>query len=162
MNLEKLIAAIFGMNEEAWARHANPWSVWSRLTVLPVLIVAFWSRAWLEWWALLPIVLAILWTWQNPRLFTPPRSTDNWASKAVLGERVWLNRKEVPVPERHRTVPNVLSTVGAVGMLFVIWGVAALEVWPTLMGAALVYLSKLWFIDRMVWLYEDTSEVTPE
>lgn len=162
MALETRIADAFGMNEAVWARHANPWSVWTRNTALPALILAFWSRVWLGWWALIPIALAVFWTWVNPRLFPVPRSTDNWASKAVLGERVWMNRKEVPVPERHRTVPNLLSGVAAVGSVFVIWGVVALAAWPTLLGATLVYASKLWFLDRMVWLYEDMREATPE
>lgn len=162
MAIEERIADIFGMNEETWARHANPWSVWTRTTVLPPLILAAWSRVWLGWWAVLPFVLAVLWAWLNPRLFPAPRSTDNWASKAVLGERVWLNRKKVPVPARHRTVPNVLSIVAALGAVPIIWGVVTLAVWPTLFGAALIYLAKLWFIDRMVWLYEDMRDATPE
>jgi hypothetical protein len=37
-----------------------------------------------------------------------PHTFDLWASKAVLGERVWANRKEVPVPERYRVAPHVL------------------------------------------------------
>lgn len=162
MTIEKLIAATFGMDKATWARHANPWSVWTRFTVLPALVLAFWSRTWLGWWALIPIVLAVLWTWFNPRLFPVPRSTDNWASKGVLGERVWMNRQEIAVPMHHRTLPNVLSFVGATGAIIVIWGVATLAIWSTLFGATLAYLAKLWFIDRMVWLYEDMSETVPE
>ena len=80
----------------------------------------------------------------------------------MLGERVWLNRDEVPVPEYHRTVPNILSGISAVGAVFVVWGVVALEVWLTVFGAVTVILTKLWFVDRMVWLYEDMRKVTPE
>lgn len=32
------------------------------------------------------------------------------------------------------------------------------EPWPTLFGAALVYLGKLWFLDRMVWLCRDMRD----
>jgi len=162
VTIEQTIASAFQMDEETWARHANPWSVWTRNTVLPILILAFWSRAWLGPWSLALIAGAVIWTWINPRLFTRPKSTDNWASKAVLGERVWLNRKAVPVPGRHRRVPNMLSACSGVGMVFVIWGVYVLDIWPTLLGAAVIYLSKLWFLDRMVWLYEDMKEATPE
>ena len=35
MNLEGMIARAFAMNDEVWARHASPWSVWMRFTVLP-------------------------------------------------------------------------------------------------------------------------------
>ncbi len=159
--LERGVTAAFGMDEATWARHANPWSVWTRNTVLPLLVIAFWSRVWLGWWAAVPVALALLWTWLNPRLFPIPDSTDNWASKAVLGERVWLNRKAVPVPAHHRAAPVILAAVAGVGALGVVWGVVALAPWPTVTGALMVYLGKLWFLDRMVWLYEDMRKTVP-
>ena len=157
MTKEQKIASLFAMDDEAWERHANPWSVWTRNTVLPILIIAFWSRVWIGTWAVFPIALAIIWTWLNPRLFKKPESTDNWASKSVLGERIWLGRKEMPIPKHHRKVPNILSAVSGTGFLFVIYGVYLLEIWPVLFGSALVYTGKLWFLDRMVWLYEDMN-----
>lgn len=62
MTLERRIASVFHMDEETWMRHANPWSVWTRTTALPLLILAVWSRVWIGWWALLPIAAAVLWT----------------------------------------------------------------------------------------------------
>jgi hypothetical protein len=45
MTLERKIAAAFQMGDEAWLRHANPWSGWTRFaTVLPLLSLAVWSR----------------------------------------------------------------------------------------------------------------------
>jgi hypothetical protein len=96
--------------------------------------------------------------WANPRVFHRPKNMGNWASRGVLGERVWLNRDAVPVPERHRVVPHVLNVVTAVGTAFVVWGLVTLAVWPTLLGSVLVYCGMLWFLDRMVWLYEDLAE----
>jgi hypothetical protein len=158
MNFEQKIAAAFKLSDEAWQRHANPWSVWTRNTVLPILVVAIWSRVWLGWWSLVPIALAVLWMWLNPHVFPPPASTDNWASKAVLGERVWLNRDMIAVPAQHRRMPLILSAVSSLGLPFLIWGLVKLEVWPTVFGATLIYLGKLWFLDRMVWLYEDMKD----
>jgi len=80
----------------------------------------------------------------------------------VLGEQVWLNRDAVPVPAYHRTVPNILSIVSGIGMLFVIWGVLMFDPWQTLFGAMVGYLSKLWFLDRMVWLWHDMQDASPE
>ncbi|WNN88974.1 hypothetical protein P0S91_22390 [Gloeocapsopsis dulcis] len=57
--------------------------------------------------------------WLNPRIFPPPASTNNWAAKAVLGERVWLNRDKIPVPEHYHCVPSILSIVSTTGMVFV-------------------------------------------
>ncbi len=162
MTLGDRIASIFRMDDDTWERHANPWSVWSRTTVLPALILAAWSRVWIGGWALALGAIALLWTWFNPRLFGKPPSLDSWASKCVLGERIWVNRDEMPVPEHHRLAPNVLNVVSGIGMLFVIWGVVRLAIWPTLFGAVLAYAGKLWFLDRMVWLYEDMKDATPE
>lgn len=162
MTLERKIAQTFALDDEAWLRHANPWSVILRNTVLPILVLAFWSRLWLGWYALVPVAIALLWTWFNPRIFPAPQSFDHWASKAVFGERVWLNRDIVPVPAHHRTAPNILSAVSGIGMLFVFWGVFAFDVWPTLFGMALVYCGKLWFLDRMAWLWEDMKDADPE
>jgi hypothetical protein len=162
MMLERGIARAFSMDEATWRRHASPWSVWTRVATLPLLVLAVWSRAWLGPWAVGPVALLLIWTWLNPRLFPAPRSTDNWASRGVMGERVWLNRREVAIPSHHRLVPHLLVAVAAAGGLLTIWGLAELALWPTLLGTALVFLGKLWFVDRMVWLYEDMKDVTPE
>jgi len=159
MTVERKISSIFKLDEENWMKHANPWSVWTRNTALPALVIAFWSRIWLDWWALIPIILAVLWTYLNPRIFEKPESTNNWASKSVLGERVWSNRDKIKIPDHHRRAPNILNLVAGIGALFVIWSVYSLEIWPLLVGFALVYCGKLWFLDRMVWLYEDMKNV---
>lgn len=160
--LEARIAGVFLMSNETWERHASPWSVWTRFTVLPVLIIAIWSRTWIGPWAWGLTALAILWIWVNPRIFQKPASTDNRASKTVLGERVWLNRKQVPVPEHHRLVPNLLSWLSVLGLPFLVWGLLRFQILPTAMGAVLVYTGKVCFLDRMVWLYEDMQNATPE
>jgi hypothetical protein len=50
-----------------------------------------------------------------------------------------------------------LGAWSCVGAAFTVWGLIDLAVWPTLFGAALVYCGKLWFLDRMVWLYADMA-----
>jgi len=162
MTLERTIARLFSMDDATWLRHANPWSGILRNTALPLLIIAFWSRLWLGWWAVIPVAVAILWAWFNPRIFPAPQSLDHWMSKVVLGERVWLNRDSVPVPAYHRTVPNVLSAVSATGVFFIIWGVLMFDPWPALFGTMMAYLGKLWFADRMVWLWNDMQDASPE
>ena len=41
---ERRVAGLFGLKGDSWMRHANPWSVWTRFAVLPLLILAVWSR----------------------------------------------------------------------------------------------------------------------
>ena len=162
MSLESAIASVFKMSDEVWERHANPWSVWTRYLTLPLLIISIWSRVWLGWWSLVPVAASIIWVWINPRVFKKPRSTDNWASKAVFGERVWIARDKVPVPGHHRGIIRILNAVSIAGALVCIWGLYRLEVWPTVFGLTLVVAGKTWFLDRMVWLYEEMKDKSPE
>ena len=60
------------MSDLAWARHANPWSVWTRVPILPLLALAIWSRVWIGAWCWLPLALLIAWILWNPRAFPPP------------------------------------------------------------------------------------------
>ena len=155
--LEKLMA----MDDATWKRHANPWSVWTRMPILPLLVLAIWSRVWLGWWCLGPIALLCLWTYLNPRAFSEPSSTDNWASKATFGERVWLNRKTVPIPGHHARFAQRLNAVAALGMIPLVYGLVFYEPFVTLLGLSLVIMGKLWFLDRMVWLYQDMKDSDP-
>ncbi len=131
MTLEARIARAHRMDDAAWARHANPRSVWTRTPIPPALALVAWARVWIGWGALLPAALLLAWTWPNPRAFAPPANTDNWASHAVLGERLWLARRDHPVPAHHRTLPVVLNAMA---------------------GLAVAIGAKMWFLDRMVWL----------
>lgn len=158
MKADRKLADFFQMTEQVWERHANPWSVWTRYFALPLLIFAIWSRVWAGWSALIPTAMVLGWIWINPRVFPKPRSTNNWASKAVLGERVWLNRKQTPIPKHHNAIIAITNTINAVGFGICLWGLITLSVWPTLLGLSWVILGKTWFLDRMVWLYEDMKE----
>ncbi|MAZ15645.1 MAG: hypothetical protein CL535_04855 [Ahrensia sp.] len=155
MKIDKAISASMAMDETTWDRHANPWSVYTRVPLMMVLAFAIWSRVWIGWWALLPVGLAIVWTFLNPRAFPPPASIDNWASKVTLGERLWLNRRARPIPRHHASWALGLSTASAVALLPMVYGLAVLEPFSAFLGALLASVLKLWFCDRMVWLYDD-------
>lgn len=156
------IAALFRMTDEVWGRHANPWSAWTRVPVLPLFCLAVWSRVWIGWWSLLPIVLLIIWIWINPRAFPPPQSTRSWAARAVMGERVWLNRGVTPIPRHHAIWASLLAGMAAVGLPPLVWGLWVLDLPWVLLGLALTVGSKMWFLDRMVWLFDDMARTHSE
>jgi len=158
---EERIAAVFAMDEATWARHANPWSVWTRVATLPLLVAAIWSRDWIGAWAILPVAVTVAWLWLNPRAFPPPRRWDAWATRGVLGERIWLARRVRPLPPEHRTVPVLLSILAALGALLLAAGLLVLDPWTTVFGTMVTMLAKLWFVDRMVWLYDQTVGTDP-
>ena len=157
------LARLFGLEGETWMRHANPLSVWTRFTVLPLLVVAIWSRDWIGWWSLVPIALAVVWMIVNPRLFPPPRSTRSWASKGVFGERVWAegDRESFPAQFRSRVLA-VAQGYQVLGMLPLVYGLVALDPIVAACGVAIVQGGKLWYIDRMVLLFEDVKSRRPE
>lgn len=125
-------------------------------------MLAVWSRAWLGWWCLVPVALAILWIWLNPRAFRPAKDDGAWMTKGVLGERFWSARTDCAVPQRHRWLPHVLNLAALLGVPFLVWGLVALDPWPTVMGMVLIIGGKLWYIDRMALLYDDMVSDSPE
>lgn len=157
--IESKIAKKFKLDEKTWMKHANPWSVYTRTFALPFLVIAIWSRIWFGWWSLIFIVVAIIWIWINPLIFPEAKNTENWASKGVFGERVWLNRKNISIPTHHRIMPNILNAVQGIGVIFLIWGLRYLDIWSAVVGLIIVIKSKLWYIDRMVCIYEDMKEI---
>ena len=152
---------LMGMQDADWRRHANPLSVWTRFTCLPLLVLAIFARAWIGWWALPLVALAALWTWYNPRAFAPPQDFGAWASRATLGERVFLARDRYDVAPHHVRAANVLTVLSALGAVPLIYGLIVLTPWATLAGLVATILPKVWFCDRMVWLHADLTETTP-
>ncbi|MEL6375545.1 MAG: DUF6653 family protein, partial [Pseudomonadota bacterium] len=92
------ITAAHGMDDAVWARHANPWSIWTRLPIMPLGVVALMLREELGM-LLWPILAAlVVWTIVNPRAFPPPLTFERWDSRAVLGEKLWVERDRTPIP----------------------------------------------------------------
>jgi len=156
VTFERKLAQVFSLSDENWMKHANPISVWTRYTVLPIIALSVWSRLWIGWWCLIPLLISIGWMFINPIFFDKPTSTKNWASKAVLGERVYLNRDNIDIPDQHKTLLyTVLNLISFFGLMLAIWGMVVYSVWGAAVGVAITMLGKSWFLDRMVWLYED-------
>jgi hypothetical protein len=126
-----------------WSRHANPLSGWSRFAAFPLVMYALYERRWrLAAGTVLFIVV-------NPVLFAPPTDVDNWMSKVVLGERLWI---------QHGDGSREYNAYNVAGMIAFVYGLYAIYRRYTLRAAVCtlaVMVFKLLFVDEMVRFYED-------
>ncbi|MEM6373394.1 MAG: DUF6653 family protein [Pseudomonadota bacterium] len=152
---------LMGMQDADWQRHANPLSVWTRFSCLPLLTLAIFARQWIGWWSLPPFVLACLWTWANPRVFPVPADFGSWASRATLGERIFLARNRYDIPVHHIRASHVLTGLSAIGLVPLAYGLIVLDAFAVLAGLVTIILPKVWFCDRMVWIHAELTGTTP-
>lgn len=156
------IERFFRMDDRTWDRHADGRSIWTRFALLPLLFLACWSHVWIgPWGAGAAISMVALCLWVNPRLFPPTRRNDTWQAKATFGERVWLNRHRVPVPRHHANIAHSLAAIALGGFVLGIGGAVLNHFWLTVIGLAVNLTGKIWFLDRMVWLYQDMKDRDP-
>jgi Family of unknown function (DUF6653) len=157
MNVLRKYARVAGMSDEAWKRHANPWSVWTRFAAVPMMLLAIWSRTWIGWWSLLPIAVVILWLWWNPHAFAPIDKPTAWSSKGIYGERLWLQSRSQR-PAGFAVVQRIWAVAALIGAALLAWGLVGLEVWPTVFGAVLITYGQLWRIDRLGLFYDQVRQ----
>ena len=157
MELDKSLSKLFLPDNDSWLKHANPWSVWSRFATLPFIVLSIWSRVWIGWYCLIPVSILMFWIWINPTLFSKPKDFSSWGAKAVLGERVFMNRKDTPIPDGHSKIITILNVLQSFSGMVLIYGLWSLDVGLTIHGTVYIYLTKMWFLDRMVWLYESSK-----
>jgi hypothetical protein len=157
------VAKAFGLEGDSWMRHSNPVSVWTRFAGLPMLALAVWSRDWIGWLSLIPIGLSVVWLAINPLFFAKPRSTRNWASKGVLGERVWAEGDHSTFPPQFQSKATVAAAVHqSVGMAVLGYGLWVLDPLAAVAGMLIVQGGKAWFIDRQVLLFDDMKHRNAE
>jgi hypothetical protein len=157
LDIGRLAERMMGMDDATWARHSNPLSGWSRVSILPLFALAIWSREWWGWHSAWAILFVVVWTWANPRLFRAPATNDAWMTQGVLGERVWLARSERPILHHHEQAARLLNMFAGLGVLLLALGLWRLDLGLTLAGLVVAMGAKLWFLDRMVWLNLDMT-----
>jgi len=142
------------MAEKTWEKHANPWSGWTRVITYPLLYLPFWflsdflNEPFTNWFLPVLFILIIIWFVINPKIFPKPKSYDNWMSKGVLGEKIWTENK------KKDTYATLLTIAMAPFFLISIYTAYMQIFWETMFFAIVPFIVKLWFLDRMVFLYD--------
>jgi uncharacterized membrane protein len=52
-------------------------------------------------------------------------------------------------------VPNIANAYSSLGIVLLAYGLVSVRVLPVIAGIVIVHGGKLWYIDRMVLLFED-------
>ncbi|MFC4548915.1 MULTISPECIES: DUF6653 family protein [Halorussus] len=129
-----------------WSRHADPWSVWAMVVAFPTFVLAIYRRdRRLFAGTLLAVAL-------NPLLASPPDDDDAWATKVVLGERVWL--------DGGRLLSRETAFVACCAPVYLYTLRAAVERRPvgTACGTVVSMVLMLAFFRRMARLYEERAD----
>lgn len=116
-----------------FARHANPWSAWTRWASTPLVLVPVWTRRPSH------AVLVGAWLAVNPIIFPKVIDEHSWATRAMLGEELWITRRPkdaaaalsavtsaaaviaIVAARRHRLVPAAAATAVQMALTLVYW-----------------------------------------
>ena len=116
-----------------FARHANPWSAWTRWASTPLVLVPIWTRRWTH------AALVAFWLAVNPVVFAKPRDERAWSTRAMLGEELWITRRPrdaamavsaltsavalgaMVAARRRRLIPAVMATAAQMALTLVYW-----------------------------------------
>lgn len=140
------------INVDMWRRHSHPLSGWSRSLTQPLLCLPLWNRSWSQGLAI------AVWLAVNPIIFPPPRHNRAWMTRAILGERVWVNGLKRQI--RAGSIPvddaalwfSVIQTVLLDISLYAAWRKRAAVMALSNVGAVAF---NLWYLDRMARLYDE-------
>lgn len=145
---------LLGSTEADGARGHDRWDVALDLASAPLLALALWSRAWLGWWAVLPVALAVALPFLNRRPRRPPVRPDAWTFRSAVGPPLLLRRwAAIPAPARAEAA--ALWSLKLVLHLAVLVGAWAFALWPVVLCAAAEVVVGLRLRDRMARLVAD-------
>jgi hypothetical protein len=129
--------ALARVRRAIFARHSNPWSAWTRWATAPLVLVPVWTRRWNH------AALVAAWFAINPVVFPKPTDDRAWATRAMLGEEMWLVDRPrdaglgvnvaataagvtaVVAARRRRPVPAAAATAVQMALLLVYWELMA-------------------------------------
>jgi hypothetical protein len=92
------------MRRAMFARHANPWSAWTRWASTPLVLLPVWTRRRSH-----GLVVAA-WFALNPVVFPKITHERAWATRAMLGEELWITNR----PRGSAAVLSVVTSLAAV------------------------------------------------
>ena len=109
-----------------FARHSNPWSAWTRWASAPLVLVPVWTRRRSD------AALVAVWFALNPVIFPKPANDRAWATRAILGEELWVTNRPkdaativTGATARHRPMTAAVSCAVQMTLTLVYWEMMA-------------------------------------
>jgi hypothetical protein len=121
------------LRRKVFERHANPLSAWSRWATTPLVLVPAWTRKWTH------AVAVLAWMIANAVVFPKPKHDRAWATRAVLGEELWIVERPrdaamavnagsaallaaaLIAASKRALGPAVAATAGTMALIMVYW-----------------------------------------
>ena len=99
------------LTRKVFERHSNPRSAWTRLLSTPLVLVPFWTRSWKH--------ASLVGTWMvlNPIVFPKPKNDSSWATRAMLGEEMWVAERPLDTAMAVNAAASAFAIGGVVGAL---------------------------------------------
>jgi len=133
-------------SDDTWKKHSSAWSGWTRVAAAPL----FWHALWLRnpYYLVAVIIFLVI----NPRLFAAPKKITNWMSKGVIGEKIYtgaLIKKDF--------ISTTLCILMALVFFISMYAIWTHQLILTVTTFFLAMTFKFWYLDRMVFLYEESK-----
>ena len=122
------------------------------MLIAPFLYLAIWYHSWIG------IGFVILWTIVNPFIFPKPGKKENWFTYVVFGKKLWL---ENFMKKPKLDLSLVLNIITATSFIPSIYFAYINMFWPTLYLSTLMYISKLWYADKIALQYKNYLILRP-
>ncbi|MEM7526408.1 MAG: DUF6653 family protein [Pseudomonadota bacterium] len=164
MDWSAQLASVFRLGGGGWARHANPISGWTRIPILPVGAAILLAREELGIWTVPLLGLLVLWAFVNPTAFPPPADDRSWMSRAVLGEKIWVEARNGDGSAAVAEIGPATWWLNLLQFSFLfplVWGLWLVSPVVAAFGTAGVLAGKLAFLRLMVRLYDTSGTLPP-
>lgn len=135
-------------------RPATAATVFSKILAPALLTACLWSKIWIGPAAAIALCAAVLvlLVFAPKRFSTTVRGFD-WARQVGYGEKIWLNRIFVPVPQALNYRLTTLYLVFWAGMLVALWGAIASLPLLSGTGLAVAYSAQASCFRKLIHLY---------
>lgn len=135
------MSTISRVRRAIFARHANPWSAWSRWATTPLILVPVWRRSWRD------AAWVAVWFALNPVIFAAPADRSAWSTRAMLGEEQW-------VVARPRDAALLVNLAGSVATAAALRSARRRQLLPTVIATAIAMALTMGYWALMVRYFD--------